>query len=321
MPFLMLPCCFGYTRPLVIPYILKLLTLARMLVPRVLSDYDFSTASPILGELEVIAEKVDQVAEAAANDVKIQYALKSLYDHSAADSDSDSSSMMSDDNFEDILEDLKVYNEGLLDLTPSLENPADDFAVVEDTNVALIDLSSVAEPARPFVLILKDRFPSTTANLIKKLGEANWHRRERLRDKLASAPVMSHPSSNNDETSSVSETVIDHRQRHAIASRSPRTSVVRSSMSFASIYQSNTTVSEFSNSSIFDQDVVHFPAVPRVRSVAQSVTSFATSIADWPESGQRHVPRLPNDHDYESPFQCIICGDVQRDIRNHADWK
>jgi hypothetical protein len=54
-----------------------------MLVPKVLSDYNSSKASPMLGVLEVIAEKGDQVAEAAANDVKIQYAVKSLDDHSA----------------------------------------------------------------------------------------------------------------------------------------------------------------------------------------------------------------------------------------------
>jgi hypothetical protein len=189
---------------------------------------------------------------------------------------------MSDDSFEDIVEDLKVCSEGLLDLTPSLENPANDYAVVEDTNVALIDLSSATEPVRPFVLILKDRFPSTTANLIKKLGEANWHRRERLREKLVSAPVMAYPSSNDDETSSVSETVIDHRQYQTFVSRSLRTSVVESSTSRASIYQSNTTVSDFSNSSIFEQDAIQFLEVRRTRSMAQSVTSFATSIADWP---------------------------------------
>ena len=109
-----------------------------MLVPGVLSDHDFSKASPLLSELEVIAEKVDQVAKTVAHDVKIQYTVKSLNDHPASDSDSDSSSLMSDDSFEDIVEDLKFYSEGLLDLTPSLENPANDFTVAENSNVALI---------------------------------------------------------------------------------------------------------------------------------------------------------------------------------------
>jgi hypothetical protein len=247
--------------------------------------------------------------------------VKGLDDHPASDSDFDSSSLMSDGDFEDIVEDLKVYSEGLLDLTPSLENPANDFVVIEDTNIALIDLSSVAEPARPFVLIIKDRFPSTPANLVKKLGEANWQRRERLREKMASAPAMGLSSSNDDETSSASETVIDHVQHQAFVGRSPRTSIVESSMRFASIYQPNTTVSDFSNPSIFDHDVIQFPVVRKSRIIAESVTSFATSMADGAENGQRRVPNLPYEHDFESSFQCMICGDVQGDIRNRADWK
>jgi hypothetical protein len=298
---------------------LSLLTIIPLLVPRVLSSYDFSKAHPMLVKIEMIAEKVDQVAEAAADDIKNQYALKGLYDHSASDTDSDSSSLMSDGNFEDIVEDLKVYNEGLIDLTPSLETPANDSVVIEDINLTLMDdLSSISEPARPYVLLIKDRFPSTPANLVKRLGEANWQRRERLREKKASAPAMGPDSSNEDETSSMSETVTDNVQHRISIRRSPRTSIIDSSVSFASIYQSNTTVSDFSNPSIFDHDAVQLPVIQKARIVAESVTSFATSMAD---GGQRRVPNLPYEHDFESPFQCTICGDVLRDIRSRADWK
>src|SRR5580700_8525129 len=249
--FLLLsPSCFRHESLCIAFSTLNLLTLIPLSVPRVLSSYDFSKAHPKLVKIEMIAEKVDQVAEAAATDIKNQYALKGVHDHSASDTDSDSSSLMSDGNFEDIVEDLRVYSEGLIDLTPSLETPANDSVVIEDTNLALVDdLSGIAEPARPFVLIIKDRFPSTPANLVKKLGEANWQRREILREKKASAPAMGPDSSNADEASSMSETVIDNVQHRASKYRSPRTSIVDSSVSFASIYQSNTTISNFSNSS------------------------------------------------------------------------
>jgi hypothetical protein len=59
----------------------------------------------------------------------------------------------------------------------------------------------------------------------------------------------------------------------------------------------------------------------RSRIRPESVTSFSTSVADGAENGQRRVPNLPSDHDFEHPFQCMICGDMQRDIQNRADWK
>ena len=171
------------------------------------------------------------------------------------------------------------------------------------------------------MLILKDRFPSTIASLVEKLGEANWHRRERLRKKVASASVIADHLSNGDGISSVSKTVTNHSQYQSFLNQSSQKSVIELSMSHSSIHQSNTTLSQSAHSSIFDQDTIQFPEARRTRSIAQSVTSFATSIADWPENGQHRVPKLPNGHDFKGSFQCKICGDVQRDIRNRADWK
>jgi len=79
-----------------------------------------------------------------------------------------------------------VYSESLMDLTPSLENPASDFMAVEQTNTIPKDyFFGIFELARLFVLIIKDWFPSLGTDLVKKLGEANWQRRERLSRKLA----------------------------------------------------------------------------------------------------------------------------------------
>lgn len=267
-----------------------------------------------------MTEKIGQVAEAVTKDVNAQYAIGSH--ESDSDSGSDSSSMMSVGNFEDIIEDLKVYIESLMDLTPPLENPAIDFVVTEQSNVtAADDLLNVAEPARPFVLIIKDRFPSTDTGLVKKLGEANWQRRERLAMKLAQNQGMSTILLSDSDSSSADETVVDPMHRQAAGNGSPRASIVRSSISFASNYQSITTASNFSDASIFDRGSAHIATLQHRQSIAESFTSFATSIAEGVDNGQRRLPSLPPNHDFDSPFQCKICGTIRRDISNRADWK
>lgn len=229
---------------------------------------------------------------------------------------------MSIGNFDDIVEDLKVYIETLMDLTPSLENPAIDFVAIEQSSLTTAnDLLNVSEPARPFVLIIKDRFPSVEAGLVKKLGEANWQRRERLAMKLAENQRMSTISSSDSDTSSADETVTDAMHRQAAGNRSSRASGVGSSMSFASNYQSITTASNFSETSIFDSNSARISTLQHRESMAESFTSFATSIAEGVDNGQRRLPSLPLNYDFASPFPCKICGSVQRGISNRADWK
>ena len=281
------------------------------IVPTVLPDYDWSTAIPKFAELEVLADKINQVSEAVAFDLEAQYAAQPININispepdSGSDSNSDLGSIMSDLNLEDVVEDLKTCSESLIDLTPSLEYPANDVVPVEDTSAILAnDLVNVAEPARSFVVIIKDRYPSTENDLVKRLGEANWERRERLRKKFASASVMDTASSSGEENSTTCGTVADRSR-------------LQSSIDLSRTYQSTTTRSTFSENSIFDHNGTTFQAFVR----AESVTSFASSMADGGESSQRRVPSLPEGHEIGSPFQCQICGDTLRNIRNSADWK
>jgi hypothetical protein len=269
-----------------------------------------------------LAGKISQVAETEAKDIKTLYTVRKLDDDSDSDSSSDSSSFISVGNFEDIVEDLKVYSESLMDLTLSLENPARDFVAVEESSMVLKDdLLGVSEPARPFVLIIKDRFPSLDADMVKKLGEANWQRRERLGRKLAHNQATSTVSSNEGDTISAARTVLGLRHRQDSIDLSPRASIVRSSMSFGSNYQSVTTASNFSEPSIFDRNSAHLSLYQQRWSIAESATSFTTSLAEGVDNGQRRLPSLPSGHDFDSPFQCMICGDMLRSISNRADWK
>lgn len=286
-----------------------------------MSEYDWSSAFTKFAELQILAEKADRIAKAAMIDMKSQCSVFNSFSlEDDSDSDSDFESSLSDYTFEDIIEDLNIYMESLADLSPSLNYPATDYVLIEPTNSSLIDdLSSVPEPARPFVLIIKDRFPSLEAGLVRKLGEANWQRRERLRDKLASAPEMEENTSVEDDSSSVGGTVVDP-YRQVVQDRQTIGSTVRSSTSLTNTFQSITIASEFSEPSIFDNLSISIPVSRRVRP-AESVTSFATSAADGLEHGQRRIPSLPEDHEYGSPFQCRICGDILAGVRNRADWK
>ena len=266
----------------------------------------------------MLAHKADQVAKAVMVDMKSQcFALRDAKVNYDSDSDSESMSSISDTTFEDLIEDLSTYMESLVDLAPSLEHPATDIFIHDTGTAPIDDLSSVPEAARPFVVILKDRFPSIEPSLGRKLGEANWLRRERLTQKVASAAqVDSTPIPFMDDHSD-GDTVIALNNQLAHLSAPSVHSTVRP----PSHYQSVTTQSTFSNPSLFDSDSIAAPRQRRNLPVAESVTSFVTSLADGPEYGQRRIPHLPDNHDFDAPFQCQVCGDTQLNIRNRADWK
>jgi hypothetical protein len=288
-------------------------------VPSTLSEYDSSTMVPALAELDVLAHKVDQVAKAVMMDMKSQcFALRDAKVNYDSDSDSESMSSISDTTFEDSIEDLSTYMESLVDLAPSLEHPATDIFIYDTSIAPIDDLSSVPEAARPFVVILKDRFPSIEPGLGRKLGEVNWLRRERLRQKLAVvAQVDSTPPTLFTDDRSDGDTVIAPNNQSAHLSAPSVHSTVRP----PSHYRSVTTQSTFSDPSLFDSDSIAAPRQRRNLPAAESVTSFVTSLADGPEYGQRRIPPLPDNHDFDAPFQCQVCGDTQLNIRNRADWK
>jgi hypothetical protein len=269
----------------------------------------------------MLADKVDQIAKAAMADLKSQCSVFDNLDTSdESDSGSDFEPSLSDYTLEDIIEDLSIYMESLTDLSPSLDHPAADHVLIEAPNNSLVDeFANVSEPARPFVSIIRDRFPSLETGIVKKLGEANWQRRERLWIKFASAPGMDETSSTEDDSSSLEVTVVDPR-RYIVEDQRTFVSAVPTSISLTRTLQSTAIASDFSDPSIFDTMSISVPPVRKPRPPA-SVTSFATSIADGLDQGQRRIPNLPVEHEYGTPFQCQICGDVVTGVRNRADWK
>jgi hypothetical protein len=287
-------------------------------VPQILSDYDWSDLSPMLAKLQVLAEKADQTAKAVSMDMKNRYHVTQREPlDTDSDSDSDSTSLLSEVAFEDIIDEMSVYMENLLSLATSLEHAAEDNVHVEPSPILVDDLTSVVEPARPFIIIIKDRFPSIDFPLARKLGETNWLRRERLWEKLTAVAEGDAAPTLNDALSR-GDTVTDiHPSSHS--DQRPTDSIM-SGVTRPSVHQSVTTASGFTEPSLFDTSS-HLPHGARPDRVAESVTSFATSMADGLGHGQRRIPRPPENHDFQGPFRCQICGIILTDIHNLADWK
>lgn len=270
-------------------------------------------------ELEELTGKVDQIARAALQDRELRLPFAyGLRTEGSSDTNSDGESSPDDDPVEEVVEDLNAYMENLIDLSPSLDHPAIDTVLIEDPATNLNDiLSGATEPAHPFVLAIWDRFPSMEKGLVRRLGEANWDRRQRLREKLSTAlELRANPATNNDELDieDTDDTVVGDSERRMTGYEAS------SSFSHPSTYQSSTTRSGFSEPSIFDRGSISI-SHGRRGSIAESMTSFASSAMDGSGPGQRRVPNLPDNYDFESPFECPICGDILTQLRHRADWK
>lgn len=260
-------------------------------LPSLLSNYE---------KLGVLVQQIDQISKVTQLDLKSRFCvIQDMVTDFGSDSDLDSES--SSDAIDELFQDLGTYMEILADLTPALMAPASDVLIEEEIASSTEVLSGVSEPARPFVLAIRDRFPSLDTTIVRRLGEANWHRRQRLCDKLSASTVQE----------------VERPRYEIVSARSE--SRLESSFGRQSNYVSVTTRTDFSEASIFDR-VSTFPTSSRY-SIAESVTSFASSAASGSDLGRRRVPVLPDDHDFELPFQCQICGEMLSQIRHRADWK
>jgi hypothetical protein len=86
---------------------------------------------------------------------------------------------------------LAAYIDLLMDLCPTLEHTFNDM---HKTNSRRAPRSargniSVTPAAVPYVRNVQDKFPRANQELVRRLGEANWQRHERLRAIQASGPA------------------------------------------------------------------------------------------------------------------------------------
>lgn len=94
------------------------------------------------------------------------------------------------------LDHLTAYVDLLMDLCPTLELRYNDLHQSNFKGKArqLLEGISVTPSAMPYVNNVRDKFPQASQELVKRLGEANWQRHERLRAILAGGPMIDPPA-------------------------------------------------------------------------------------------------------------------------------
>ncbi|MCJ1248660.1 hypothetical protein MMC30_005878 [Trapelia coarctata] len=268
---------------------------ARALFPRIFPALEWTSIQEEVKSVQVSAEKADlMVAAAALDDAP-------LAEDIGSGTASETESIGGDNGLDEVLKDLKAYRESLMDLVPALRMPAKDATVVEQTKSTSDVFRDVVEAFRPYVANIKEKYPSADPTFVKRLGEANFRRWRRLRDKVASAARVA--AEDLEESCSDSDRV------------STRPSLRRASQPLQSLPSTYQSSGDTALSSMFD-------SVPHryTRSVG-SATSFASSEADQSQAqGQRKVPSLPVNHIWGAPFQCIVCGEVVRRIEDRFEW-
>ena len=150
-------------------------------VPKALPDYSWTLKISEISKLEVVASKIEQVVAALSRDDLVTD--RSELDDKVSlvpDDISDSASVESIGSISDIIEEMKVCTECLVDLLPSLENPAKDMEAVE-RNRTMGEVPIRSQPWWLFFLRAKDKFPSADNDLVVRIGEATWRRWEKIR--------------------------------------------------------------------------------------------------------------------------------------------
>jgi hypothetical protein len=150
-------------------------------VPRVLPDWDWGSVIPEIAKLEVVSSKMEQVVTALSrhnftldrHDIELNPSL-------FPDDMSDSASVESLGSIGNIIEEMKLCTECLVDLLPSLETPAKDLEIVEQTR-APKPVPEESQPWWPFFRGTQDKFPSADKNLVALIGQATWRRWEKIR--------------------------------------------------------------------------------------------------------------------------------------------
>jgi hypothetical protein len=201
----------------------------------------------------------------------------------------------SSDDIDDLVKDIKTFNDCFMDLVPTLENPAKNPGQEGTASDCLAVFVDVTE-STPYMTNIVDKYPSIDKEFAQRLGEANWRRHIRLREKLSSTPEENELGRSNDGC--------------VVAAYTP--------------LQSETTKSGSSGPSIWDPSSgeMSFTYVAPTVPAPPSMTSFASSFGnDETNKTRRYVPQLPEDHDWFSTFRCFVCGDMVKNVRNRAGWK
>lgn len=253
--------------------------------------------------------KVNQVISALETEgnPSLDEETVSILNNKTAINDIESSSQNSIGTMADLVEDLKVFTECLVELIPSLESPANDQMIPEETGHTIShQLSDINHLIRPFVLAIEDKYPLAEHELVLRIGEAVYRRHERFRTKRLMRTTSE-------------EVQIKYQDNESIHSKTSGAETKHGR-------RSDTTKSSFAASSVFDEayEVKDDDTKPQIvrRQRLDSMTSARTSIGTGvPKAGSRRVPNIPKAGRHGGLFKCFICDKLVEDMRTRNQWK
>ncbi|KAK1763703.1 Metallo-dependent phosphatase-like protein [Phialemonium atrogriseum] len=233
----------------------------------------------------------------------------------------------SDYGVEDALDDITTYVDCLLDLAPSLDNPALDMQFESSGEASSLDKESFVasnEEALIYCRRLRDRFSDLPKYLVERLAEANVLRAAELRS-LRSRPSKQDPQIADDMVSESLFTTTDHRVTDTTKSTVPSSSVFSNSFDFKiptrrlSDGASEATFASFSTAqSTFNQGRPRVPPMPELEGNGFNCPSCSARIVDITsrKAWKKHV------FDDLRPYVCTFetCDEPMALYNHSAMW-
>lgn len=196
----------------------------------------------------------------------------------------------------EILEEISIYVDCLLDLSPSLDNPAIDIQVErsdEPPTLAKESFTVSSEKALIYCRKIRDRFEALPKYLVERLAEANVLRATAIREMRSQPTKLEAPISDNITESLFSTT--DHRI----------TETTKSTV-LSSIF-SKTSFSE------------HVPVLEFDDNVSEITFASFSTAASAISLGHPRVPPMPKIQ--ENGFNCPICFSFVTNVKTRKEWK
>ncbi|KAJ4259731.1 Serine/threonine-protein phosphatase PP1-gamma catalytic subunit [Fusarium torreyae] len=203
----------------------------------------------------------------------------------------------------EIVEDVSIYVDCLLDLAPSLDNPALDVEASNYERPTHVKeaFSVSSDQALVYCRKIRDRFMNLPKSLVERLAEANVIRANRISE-LRSQPIKSEPGTNDNTTEKLFSTA-DNRFTETIKSTLPVSSAT----------------AESSTNWPGGPPMTPIPAIDRdVRSEPDTIATFSTAASAL-SSGRPRVPPMPKIID--DGFTCPICYVSVTNVKTRREWK
>ena len=207
----------------------------------------------------------------------------------------------------EILEETSIYVDCLLDLSPSLDNPALDVQVEasdERPTQAMESFTVASEEALIYCRKIRDRFEMLPKYLVERLAEKNVLRAAALRE-MRSRPTKHEAAIRDDITESLFSTT-DPRFTETTKSTAPSSSV------FSSVMKSSSRWSKASPSG-------QVPVLELDDNASEATFASFSTAASAISLGRPRVPPMPEIQG--DGFNCTICFSRVTNVKSRKEWK